>query len=235
VSLPYRELSLWLDTAGDDLTPRPPLAGDLDVDVAMVGAGYTGLWTAYYLAAADPSLRIAVLEAEIAGYGASGQNGGWCSAPFPATKAQVARRAGGAARGAERDGAVGRRGGRDGAVGRRSGGAGGMARWRGGAPARDVRHRGRSRAGRRHGGHRRGLGQGRHRHPRDRAEPRGTASSLCGRRALLGLRARTTRGGCAPQTPARRSGRAGCWARRTPRTARPGFVDEGALHGAMAR
>ena len=112
MSLPYRELSLWLDTAGDDLTPRPPLAGDLDVDVAIVGAGYSGLWTAYYLAAADPSLRIAVLEAEIAGYGASGQNGGWCSALFPATKAQVARRARGAARGAERDGAVGRRGGR---------------------------------------------------------------------------------------------------------------------------
>jgi glycine/D-amino acid oxidase-like deaminating enzyme len=87
----YRDLSLWLDTAGDDLTPRPPLPGDRDVDVAIVGAGYTGLWTAYYLAAADPSLRIAVLEAEIAGFGASGRNGGWCSALFPASKAKVAR------------------------------------------------------------------------------------------------------------------------------------------------
>ncbi|MFC4786701.1 NAD(P)/FAD-dependent oxidoreductase [Nocardioides sp. MAHUQ-72] len=51
--------------------------------MAVVGAGYTGLWTAYYLAEADPSLRIAVLEAEVAGYGASGRNGGWCSALFP--------------------------------------------------------------------------------------------------------------------------------------------------------
>jgi glycine/D-amino acid oxidase-like deaminating enzyme len=90
VPLRYQDLSLWLDTAGD-LTPRPPLAGDRDVDVAIVGAGYTGLWTAYYLAAADPSLRIAVLEAEIAGFGASGRNGGWCSALFPASKAKVAR------------------------------------------------------------------------------------------------------------------------------------------------
>jgi len=95
----YRALSLWLDTAGDDLTPRAPLAGDLDVDVAIVGAGYTGLWTAYYLSLADPSLRIAVLEAEIAGYGASGRNGGWCSALFPASKAKVARAHG-------RDGAI---------------------------------------------------------------------------------------------------------------------------------
>src|SRR6185436_6642425 len=81
----YRSLSLWHDTADDDLTPRPSLPGDLDVDVAVVGAGYTGLWTAYYLALADPSLRIAVLESEVAGFGASGRNGGWCSALFPAS------------------------------------------------------------------------------------------------------------------------------------------------------
>jgi len=53
--------------------------------VAIVGAGLTGLWTAHYLAEADPSLRIVVLEAETAGYGASGRNGGWCSALFPAS------------------------------------------------------------------------------------------------------------------------------------------------------
>jgi glycine/D-amino acid oxidase-like deaminating enzyme len=51
--------------------------------VAVVGAGFTGLWTAYYLSVADPTLRIAVLEAEVAGFGASGRNGGWCSALFP--------------------------------------------------------------------------------------------------------------------------------------------------------
>jgi glycine/D-amino acid oxidase-like deaminating enzyme len=49
----------------------------------IVGGGFTGLWTAYYLARADPSLRVVVLEAETVGFGASGRNGGWCSALFP--------------------------------------------------------------------------------------------------------------------------------------------------------
>ena len=88
---PLRRLSLWHDTAGTDWTPRPALAGDLDVDVAVVGAGFTGLWTAYYLAEADPTLRIAVLEAEVAGFGASGRNGGWCSALFPASLRRAGR------------------------------------------------------------------------------------------------------------------------------------------------
>ena len=83
-------LSLWLSSS--DLTPRAALAGDTEVDVAIVGAGYTGLWTAYYLAAADPALRIAVLEAEVAGFGASGRNGGWCSALYPESWPAVARR-----------------------------------------------------------------------------------------------------------------------------------------------
>jgi len=56
-----------------------------------VGAGYTGLWTAYYLLEADPSLRVVVLEAETAGFGASGRNGGWCSALFPAALSKLAR------------------------------------------------------------------------------------------------------------------------------------------------
>ena len=93
----YAGLSLWHDTCRDDLTPRPALDGDTDVDVAVVGAGYTGLWTAYYLAAAEPSLRIAVVEREVAGFGASGRNGGWCSALFAAPRAAVARLAGRAA------------------------------------------------------------------------------------------------------------------------------------------
>jgi glycine/D-amino acid oxidase-like deaminating enzyme len=76
-------LSLWHETAGEDWTPRPPLAGDREADVAVVGAGYTGLWTAYYLLRADPSLRVTLVEAETAGFGASGRNGGWCSALFP--------------------------------------------------------------------------------------------------------------------------------------------------------
>ena len=79
------------------LAPRPGLAGDVEADVAIVGAGYTGLWTAYYLALADPALRIAVVEREVAGFGASGRNGGWCSALFAADPAAVARTAGRAA------------------------------------------------------------------------------------------------------------------------------------------
>lgn len=79
----YLAYSFWLETADDDLTPRPPLDGPAEVDIAILGAGYTGLWTAYYLLRRDPGLRVAVVEREIAGFGASGRNGGWCSAGFP--------------------------------------------------------------------------------------------------------------------------------------------------------
>jgi glycine/D-amino acid oxidase-like deaminating enzyme len=93
----YRRLSLWLDDVGDELHPRPALGGDLDVDVAIVGAGYTGLWAAYYLLRADPHLRVALLEKEITGFGASGRNGGWCSALFAAPHGKIAKRYGRAA------------------------------------------------------------------------------------------------------------------------------------------
>ena len=75
----YRSLSFWHDNLPESLQPRPPLTTDIDADVAIVGAGYTGLWTAWYLKQLEPSLNIAILEAEIAGFGASGRNGGWCS------------------------------------------------------------------------------------------------------------------------------------------------------------
>ena len=87
-------LSYWHDSLPEPIEPRPPLPGDLEVDVAIVGAGYTGLWTAYYLASIDPRLRVAVLERQFAGFGASGRNGGWCSALFPASTAKLARMAG---------------------------------------------------------------------------------------------------------------------------------------------
>lgn len=90
-SSPYRALSLWHATADDPWEPRPALPGDVDADVAVVGAGFTGLWTAYYLLAADPSLRVHVVEAETAGFGASGRNGGWCSALFPKSSERLAR------------------------------------------------------------------------------------------------------------------------------------------------
>ncbi|SDO50624.1 Glycine/D-amino acid oxidase [Nakamurella panacisegetis] len=90
----YRGLSLWLDRVADPLIPRPALDHDLTADVAIVGAGFTGLWTAYYLQRADPTLRIVLLEKEIAGFGASGRNGGWCSDLFPASWDKIARRHG---------------------------------------------------------------------------------------------------------------------------------------------
>ena len=73
----WRSISLWMDQLADDLTARPSLEHDLDVDVVIVGAGYTGLWTAYYLKRHAPELSIAILEAQTAGFGASGRNGGW--------------------------------------------------------------------------------------------------------------------------------------------------------------
>lgn len=83
-------ISLWLDGLGP-IRQRPPLDGDVDVDVAIVGAGFTGLWTAYYLRRAAPGLRIMVLDSRFAGFGASGRNGGWCSALFPASWDKIAR------------------------------------------------------------------------------------------------------------------------------------------------
>ena len=82
----YRSRSMWLDGVPGELAPRPSLAGPIDLDVAVVGAGYTGLWTAYYLQRADPKLRVAVLDKEIAGFGASGRNGGWCHTTFPGSR-----------------------------------------------------------------------------------------------------------------------------------------------------
>jgi len=90
----YRPVSFWLDTVPGSLAPGEVLPGDLTVDVAIAGAGLTGLWTAYYLATAQPGLRIAVCEAQIAGFGASGRNGGWCSALFPASLGKLTRMAG---------------------------------------------------------------------------------------------------------------------------------------------
>jgi glycine/D-amino acid oxidase-like deaminating enzyme len=93
----YRGVSFWHDTVDDDLTPRAPLPGDRDADVAIVGGGLTGLWTAWYLLQRDPALRITILEKDIAGFGASGRNGGWCSALFPRSTASLERAHGRAA------------------------------------------------------------------------------------------------------------------------------------------
>src|SRR5512141_657285 len=84
-------VSFWLETSGDDLTPRPPLDGSADADVAILGAGMTGLWTSLYLKRRDPSLRIVVVEREIAGFGASGRNGAWCAPDLNISMSRLAR------------------------------------------------------------------------------------------------------------------------------------------------
>jgi glycine/D-amino acid oxidase-like deaminating enzyme len=86
-----RDLSLWWDGLPGPFPSRSALQRDTDVDVAVVGAGYTGLWTACYLLQAAPRTRVAVLEKEVAGFGASGRNGGWCSALFSASDSRVVR------------------------------------------------------------------------------------------------------------------------------------------------
>ena len=73
-----RSVSLWMDRLSEDLIPRAPLHGDTETDIAIIGGGFSGLWTAYYLLDRDPSLRVLVVEKEYCGFGASGRNGGWC-------------------------------------------------------------------------------------------------------------------------------------------------------------
>ncbi|MGN6428307.1 MAG: NAD(P)/FAD-dependent oxidoreductase [Leifsonia sp.] len=93
----YRDVGFWFDSiaeAEDGFRPRPALAEDATADVAIVGAGLTGLWTAYYLQELDPALRILLLEKEVAGFGASGRNGGWASALFPWSASALAARYG---------------------------------------------------------------------------------------------------------------------------------------------
>ncbi|MBN9030879.1 MAG: FAD-dependent oxidoreductase [Rhizobiales bacterium] len=75
-------ISFWYADIGGIPQKRPALPGDRDADVCIIGAGFTGLWTAYYLKKADPSLNIVVVEREFAGFGASGRNGGWLSGGF---------------------------------------------------------------------------------------------------------------------------------------------------------
>ena len=88
--------SLWWAQLSDEerASHRESLNGDVEVDVCIVGGGYTGLWTAFWLQELDPKLRVLILEAEVVGFGASGRNGGWCSALFPATMDNMQARVG---------------------------------------------------------------------------------------------------------------------------------------------
>ena len=86
--------SLWWSTLPGAVAPRAGLSEHLDLDVAIVGGGFTGLWTARELKRRDASLRIAVLERSVCGFGASGRNGGWASAYFPLSDEAVITRHG---------------------------------------------------------------------------------------------------------------------------------------------
>ena len=90
----YARHSFWLETTGEDLVPRAALTRSSEVDVAIMGGGYTGLWTAYYLLRETPGITVAVVEKEIVGFGASGRNGGWCSSKFPVTPGMLEQRYG---------------------------------------------------------------------------------------------------------------------------------------------
>jgi glycine/D-amino acid oxidase-like deaminating enzyme len=83
-------ISFWQAALGP-APSRPPLGGDTTADVCVVGGGYTGLWTAWALAQAAPSLRMVVVEAEQVGFGASGRNGGWLSGLLPGDRDRMAR------------------------------------------------------------------------------------------------------------------------------------------------
>ncbi len=81
--------ALWLDELGP-IGQRPGLSGTTETDVAIIGGGYSGLWTAYYLITADPSLRITVIERDYCGFGASGRNGGWAEGGLAASPEKYA-------------------------------------------------------------------------------------------------------------------------------------------------
>jgi glycine/D-amino acid oxidase-like deaminating enzyme len=84
-----KEAPYWWDAVKAEVS-RAQLPGDADADVVIIGAGFTGLWCAYYLKKLDSRLQITVVEANHVGFGASGRNGGWCHAEYPLGHEQLA-------------------------------------------------------------------------------------------------------------------------------------------------
>ncbi|TWE10205.1 NAD(P)/FAD-dependent oxidoreductase [Rudaeicoccus suwonensis] len=91
------QISHWWHDLGGRPAARESLRGRRDADVCIVGAGYTGLWTAFYLKQIQPTLDVVIVEREFAGYGASGRNGGWLTAALPGSARVLARNGGPAA------------------------------------------------------------------------------------------------------------------------------------------
>lgn len=83
--IPNGGVAFWFSETGIP-EYRSPLPGDLDADICIVGAGFTGLWTAYYLKREMPELDIVIVEKEFAGFGASGRNGGWLSSELAGSR-----------------------------------------------------------------------------------------------------------------------------------------------------
>jgi glycine/D-amino acid oxidase-like deaminating enzyme len=79
--------SLW--QKGQSIKCRPALSGSKDFDIAIIGAGFSGLWSAYHLKQLQPELKIAIFEKEYVGFGASGRNGGWASAEYPTSSKRL--------------------------------------------------------------------------------------------------------------------------------------------------
>ena len=86
--------SLWRDTLEASWRDRPALNADTSVDIAIIGAGYTGLWSAFHLINQNPGLSIAIFERDSVGFGASGRNGGWASALYPISHERLVRESG---------------------------------------------------------------------------------------------------------------------------------------------
>lgn len=78
----------WLDS-DQRPAPLPPLNGDRDADLVVVGGGFTGLWTALQAKERDPDRRVVLLEANTVGWAASGRNGGFCAASLTDRKSVV--------------------------------------------------------------------------------------------------------------------------------------------------
>ena len=81
--------SLW--QARQEIKPRNTISDNKSFDVAIVGGGFSGLWSAYHLKKLQPSLSIAIFEKEYVGFGASGRNGGWASAEYPTSSKRLIR------------------------------------------------------------------------------------------------------------------------------------------------
>ncbi len=90
-----RNQSLWTDSVNP--SKYPTLDQNLDLDIAIIGGGFSGLWSAFHLIAGDPTLKIAIFEARHLGFGASGRNGGWVSSDYPVSKNTLTKRIGNSA------------------------------------------------------------------------------------------------------------------------------------------